>query len=103
MPISVLVTYGTTNGSTAQIAESVADVLRKEGLVPDLLPARSVVDATPYDAVVVRNAPVSWPRGAQGQRQPPSFRRHLGFPEPPGHLPVMGPAPTTSATAGRDC
>nr|WSY51038.1 flavodoxin domain-containing protein [Streptomyces sp. NBC_00886] len=53
MPTSVLVAYGTTNGSTAQIAEAVAEVLRKAGLVPDLLPARSVVDVTPYDAVVV--------------------------------------------------
>ncbi|WP_416959492.1 flavodoxin domain-containing protein [Streptomyces sp. Agncl-13] len=53
MPTSVLVAYGTTNGSTAQIAEAVAEVLRKAGLVPDLLPARSVVDVTPYGAVVV--------------------------------------------------
>ncbi|MEU1473958.1 flavodoxin domain-containing protein [Streptomyces sp. NPDC005760] len=53
MPTSVLVAYGTTNGSTAQIAEAVADVLRKEGLIADLLPARSVVDVTPYGAVVV--------------------------------------------------
>ncbi|MFI6544231.1 flavodoxin domain-containing protein [Streptomyces prunicolor] len=53
MPTSVLVTYGTTNGSTAQIAEAVAEVLRKAGLVPDLLPARSVVDVTSYSAVVV--------------------------------------------------
>lgn len=67
MPISVLVTYGTTNGSTAQIAESVADVLRKEGLVPDLLPARSVVDVTPYDAVVVGGAlyAARWHRDAR--------------------------------------
>ncbi|MFF4734019.1 flavodoxin domain-containing protein [Streptomyces mirabilis] len=53
MPTSVLVAYGTTNGSTAQIAEAVAGVLRKGGLIPDLLPARSVVDVTPYDAVVL--------------------------------------------------
>jgi menaquinone-dependent protoporphyrinogen oxidase len=53
MPTSVLVAYGTTNGSTAQIAEAVAEVLRKGGLIPDLSPARSVVDVTPYDAVVL--------------------------------------------------
>ncbi|WP_328759527.1 MULTISPECIES: flavodoxin domain-containing protein [Streptomyces] len=53
MPTSVLVAYGTTNGSTAQIAEAVAEVLRKGGLIPDLLPARSVMDVTPYDAVVL--------------------------------------------------
>jgi len=49
----VLVAYGTTNGSTAQIAEAVADVLRKEGLTADALPARSVENVEEYDAVVV--------------------------------------------------
>ncbi|MFJ5309749.1 flavodoxin domain-containing protein [Streptomyces sp. NPDC088350] len=53
MPTSVLVTYGTTNGSTAQIAEAVAEVLRKAGLTTDLLPARSVVDVRLYGAVVL--------------------------------------------------
>lgn len=53
MPTSVLVAYGTTNGSTAQIAEAVAEVLRKEGLTVDLSPAGSVTDVTPYGAVVV--------------------------------------------------
>ncbi|MEU6255797.1 flavodoxin domain-containing protein [Streptomyces sp. NPDC047043] len=53
MPISVLVAYGTTNGSTAQIAEAVAEVLRKEGLTADTAPAGSVKDVTRYDAVVV--------------------------------------------------
>ncbi|MFD6324332.1 flavodoxin domain-containing protein [Streptomyces sp. NPDC058442] len=50
---TVLVTYGTTNGSTARIAETVADVLRKEGLTVETLPARSVAGVTSYDAVVV--------------------------------------------------
>ncbi|MFJ3306688.1 flavodoxin domain-containing protein [Streptomyces sp. NPDC086549] len=50
---SVLVTYGTKNGSTALIAEAVADVLRKEGLRADALPARSVGSVASYDAVVV--------------------------------------------------
>ncbi|MFF4255132.1 flavodoxin domain-containing protein [Streptomyces sp. NPDC001663] len=53
MPISVLVAYGTTNGSTAQIAEAVAEVLRKEGLAADTAPAGTVKDVTRYDAVVV--------------------------------------------------
>lgn len=35
----VLVAYGTTNGSTAQIAEAVAQVLCNEGLTAGLLPA----------------------------------------------------------------
>ncbi|MFC8513230.1 flavodoxin domain-containing protein [Streptomyces sp. NPDC057257] len=53
MPGNVLVAYGTTNGSTAQIAEAVAAVLGKEGLTAEALPAGSVTDVTPYDAVVV--------------------------------------------------
>ncbi|MFE9774633.1 flavodoxin domain-containing protein [Streptomyces sp. NPDC005931] len=53
MPGSVLIAYGTTNGSTARIAESVAAVLRKEGLTADAAPAATVTDVTPYDAVVL--------------------------------------------------
>ncbi|MFF3201056.1 flavodoxin domain-containing protein [Streptomyces sp. NPDC002962] len=53
MTDTVLVTYGTTNGSTAEIAEAVADVLRKDGLTVEALPARSVTNAARYDAVVV--------------------------------------------------
>jgi len=53
MPTSVLVAYGTTNGSTAQIAEAVAEVLRKEGLTAETMSAASVADVTRYDAVVV--------------------------------------------------
>lgn len=50
---NVLVAYGTTNGSTAQIAEAIVDVLRKDGLTADTLPARSVASVSSYDAVVV--------------------------------------------------
>ncbi|MEU3885132.1 flavodoxin domain-containing protein [Streptomyces sp. NPDC029041] len=53
MLTNVLVSYGTTNGSTAEIAEVIAEVLRKDGLTGDALPARSVPNAAPYDAVVV--------------------------------------------------
>ncbi|MFF6783694.1 flavodoxin domain-containing protein [Streptomyces sp. NPDC012510] len=53
---SVLVAYGTTNGSTAQIAEAVATVLRKDGLTADALPARSVTSVASYEAVVVGGA-----------------------------------------------
>lgn len=49
----VLVAYGTTNGSTAQIAEAIAEVLRKDGLTVDALPAGSVASVSSYDAVVV--------------------------------------------------
>ncbi|MGC0327998.1 menaquinone-dependent protoporphyrinogen oxidase [Streptomyces sp. SAI-170] len=53
MPTNVLVAYGTNNGSTAKIAETIAEILRKEGLTAEALPARSVPSAVPYDAVVV--------------------------------------------------
>ncbi|MFE1285779.1 flavodoxin domain-containing protein [Streptomyces sp. NPDC058751] len=53
MTDTVLVTYGTTNGSTAEIAEAVADTLREGGLTARALPARSVTSVAPYDAVVV--------------------------------------------------
>ncbi|MFD8524253.1 flavodoxin domain-containing protein [Streptomyces capillispiralis] len=56
MATNVLVTYGTTNGSTARIAEAVAEVLRTDGLTVDALPARSVPSAASYDAVVVGGA-----------------------------------------------
>lgn len=56
MRSNVLVAYGTTNGATAEIAEAVAEVLRKEGLTAESLPAGTVADIAPYDAVVVGGA-----------------------------------------------
>ena len=53
MPRSVLVAHGTTNGSTAEIAEAVTEVLRKDGLTVETLPAGSVTSLEAYDAVVV--------------------------------------------------
>jgi menaquinone-dependent protoporphyrinogen oxidase len=50
---NILVAYGSTNGSTARIAEAVAGVLRKEGFTVDAAPAGLVKDVTPYDAVVI--------------------------------------------------
>ncbi|MFJ8942574.1 flavodoxin domain-containing protein [Streptomyces sp. NPDC102395] len=50
---TVLVTYGSMNGSTAQIAETVGDVLRKYGLTVEALPAQSVASVESYDAVVI--------------------------------------------------
>ncbi|MGW0188949.1 flavodoxin domain-containing protein [Streptomyces sp. NPDC003362] len=56
MTEKVLVAYGTTNGSTARIAETVAAVLRTRGLTVETAPAGAVDDVTPYDAVVVGGA-----------------------------------------------
>lgn len=56
MPDRVLVAYGTTNGSTARIAETIAEVLRKDGLTAEALPARTVRSVAPYDVVVVGGA-----------------------------------------------
>jgi menaquinone-dependent protoporphyrinogen IX oxidase len=56
MSTSVLVAYGTTNGSTARIAESVAETLNEAGLTAEALPARSVASPAPYDAVIVGGA-----------------------------------------------
>ncbi|MFF5360262.1 flavodoxin domain-containing protein [Streptomyces scabiei] len=53
MTANVLVAYGTTNGSTARIAETIAETLTKEGLTAEARPAESVVTLLPYDAVVV--------------------------------------------------
>jgi len=54
--MNVLVAYGTTNGSTARIAEVVAAALRERGLTAEVHPAGSVTDLRPYDAVVVGGA-----------------------------------------------
>ncbi|WP_261717509.1 flavodoxin domain-containing protein [Streptomyces sp. FZ201] len=53
MTANVLVAYGSTNGSTAEIAEAVAAVLRKEGCTAEALPASAVVRLTDYEAAVV--------------------------------------------------
>ncbi|MEU9733869.1 flavodoxin domain-containing protein [Streptomyces sp. NPDC048002] len=53
MTEKVLVAYGTTNGSTARIAEAVASALREEGCAAEARPAAEVARVTEYDAVVV--------------------------------------------------
>ena len=54
--MTVLVTYGSTRGGTAELAETVADSLRQAGLAVDVVPARAVRGVGGYDAVVVGGA-----------------------------------------------
>ncbi|MFF1680086.1 flavodoxin domain-containing protein [Streptomyces sp. NPDC058256] len=74
MPSSVLVAYGTTNGSTAQIAEAIAEVLRKDGLTVDVLPAQSVASVASYEAVVVGGGVYA----GRWQKHARRFVRHHG-------------------------
>ncbi|WP_031077895.1 flavodoxin domain-containing protein [Streptomyces sp. NRRL S-118] len=56
MRTNVLVTYGTKNGSTAEIAGFIASVLRDEGLDAEVRPPSEVTDVAPYGAVVIGGA-----------------------------------------------
>ncbi len=57
MPRPILVTYTTKYGSTAEVATSVATVLREQGLEVDLHPVREVSSLEGYRAVVL-GAPI---------------------------------------------
>jgi len=52
----VLVTYGTKNGGTAGIANTIATALAESGVVADVRPANWVNDVHAYDAVVLGGA-----------------------------------------------
>ncbi|OKK03730.1 flavodoxin [Streptomyces sp. CB03234] len=56
MSEKVLVTYGTKNGSTAEIADFIASVLRDEGLEAEVRPPSEVTDVAPYGTVVIGGA-----------------------------------------------
>jgi menaquinone-dependent protoporphyrinogen oxidase len=53
MERSILVTYATKSGSTAEVAEVVGKALRESGAKVDVLPARDVTAVGSYDAVIV--------------------------------------------------
>lgn len=72
-----LVAYGTTNGSTAQIAEAVAQVLGKEGMTAEARPAPSVASIEMYDAVVVGGALYAGRRHKDARRFVRRHRRAL--------------------------
>ncbi|MGW8378409.1 flavodoxin domain-containing protein [Streptomyces sp. ODS28] len=67
MPPQVLVAYGSTNGSTAQIAEWIADALKAEGCAVQVRSAAERPSPESYDAVVVGGALYSghWHRDAR--------------------------------------
>lgn len=52
----VLVAYGSTNGSTAEIADVMAETLRSRGMSVDLRPADAVADVHGYDGVILGGA-----------------------------------------------
>ena len=52
----ILVTYATRTGSTAGVAEAIAETLRKHSAQVDLIPMQDVSDLTPYQAVVAGSA-----------------------------------------------
>lgn len=52
----VLVAYGTRAGSTASVAERVAEVLKSKGFAAEALPADKVRDVASYGAVVLGSA-----------------------------------------------
>jgi menaquinone-dependent protoporphyrinogen oxidase len=62
-----LVAYGSKRGSTREIAEWVGADLREAGFDVDVLPASSVRDITPYQAVVLGGAlyAARWHRDAR--------------------------------------
>jgi len=53
MPASILVGFATQYGSTQEVAETIAEILRKEGLEVDFQPLRKVKSLEGYQAVVL--------------------------------------------------
>ena len=54
--MNVLVAYASKHGSTAEIAEAIAETLRTAGLDADCVDAGAVNSIDPYDAVVLGSA-----------------------------------------------
>lgn len=56
MPQNILIATVSPGGSTAGVAEAIAEVLRKYGATVDVRPVQDVQDVASYDAVVVGSA-----------------------------------------------
>ena len=69
--MKILVAYASKHGSTAEIAEAVADEIRRYGVEADLVEAGAVKDLAPYAGVVLGSA-------VYMKRWRPSARRLLG-------------------------
>jgi menaquinone-dependent protoporphyrinogen IX oxidase len=63
----VLVTYATSSGSTAEVAQAVADELAGRDLVVNVLPIGEVKTLAGYDALIIGGPMImGWHRGAVG-------------------------------------
>jgi menaquinone-dependent protoporphyrinogen oxidase len=63
----ILVTYVTMAGSTAEVAQVIAEEIRRDGLQVDVLPIREAGDPAGYDAVVAGGPMImGWHREALG-------------------------------------
>jgi len=56
MDAKILITYASKRGATAEIAERIGDVLRREGLQADVLPVGRTGEVSDYGAVVLGSA-----------------------------------------------
>jgi len=56
MSNTILVTYASRTGSTAGVAEAIAETLAEHGAQVEVLPMQEVSDLTPYRAVVAGSA-----------------------------------------------
>lgn len=101
MPASVLVTYATTYGSTQEVAESIADTLRKGGLEVDLQPMRRVRTLTGYRAIVL-GAPLYMFRWHKDARYFVA-RYRTALAELPTAVFALGPLPGTDEKGWQDC
>lgn len=54
--MTILVTYASRSGSTAEIAEAIGETLSQQGIPVDVRPMTAVTDVTPYQAIIAGSA-----------------------------------------------